>query len=218
MQDFAAARRNMVDGQIRTNDVTDLRVLGAFLSVPRERFVPPALVNVAYLDLDVPASDDASARHMLKPMLLGKLLQAAGIDEADNVLDVGCASGYSSAVLSRLAATVVALEEVPALAAKARELLADCPNVTVAAGALAKGWPQGAPYDVILINGATEIDPAALCAQLAPGGRLLCVKGRGPAGKATIYQRAGESTAGRAIFDAAGSVLPGFERPQAFVF
>jgi protein-L-isoaspartate(D-aspartate) O-methyltransferase len=218
MSDFAAARRNMVDGQIRTNDVTDLRILGAFLAVPRERFVPPAFTGVAYLDLDVPVTGDASPRRMLTPMLLGKLLQAAEIGEGERVLDVGCATGYSAAVLSRIADTVVALEENPALAAQARERLAGDSNVTVEAGTLTKGWPQGAPYDVILVNGATEIDPAALCAQLSPRGRLLCVKGRGPGGKATIYQKSGEQAVGRPIFDAAAAVLPGFERPQAFVF
>ena len=218
MPDYAAARRNMVDGQLRTNDVTDLRVLGAMLALPRERFVPQAYAGVAYLDLDVPAGDDAPARRMLKPMLLGRLIQAADIGENDRVLDVGCATGYSAAVLSRLADTVVALEEVPALATQARTLLATCGNVTVETGTLADGWPQAAPYDAILINGATEIEPATLCAQLAPGGRLVCLMGDGPGGKAMIYQRTGDQIASRAIFDAAAAVLPGFHRPQAFVF
>jgi protein-L-isoaspartate(D-aspartate) O-methyltransferase len=218
MQDFAAARRNMVDGQLRTNEVTDPRVLGAFLAVPRERFMPAAFTSVAYLDLDIPVSDDAAARRMLTPMLLGKLIQVAAIGEAERVLDVGCATGYSAAVLSRIAESVVALEENPALVAQARERLSVFSNVTVESGALAKGWAQTAPYDVILVNGATEIDPAALCAQLSPGGRLLCVKGRGPGGKAMIYQQAGAQAVGRPIFDASAAVLPGFERPQAFVF
>jgi protein-L-isoaspartate(D-aspartate) O-methyltransferase len=218
MSDFAAARRNMVDGQLRTNDVTDLAILGAFLAVPRERFVPVAFTSVAYLDLDVPVTDGKPARRMLTPMLLGKLLQAAGIGAGDRVLDVGCATGYSAAVLSRIAGEVMALEENPALVAQARERLANESNVTVETGALTKGWPQAAPYDVILVNGAIEIDPVALCAQLSPGGRLLCVKGGGPGGKAMIYQHSGAQAVGRPVFEAAATVLPGFERPQAFVF
>ncbi|MGE0061443.1 MAG: protein-L-isoaspartate O-methyltransferase [Xanthobacteraceae bacterium] len=218
MSDFAAARRNMVDGQLRTNDVTDLRVLGAFLAVPRERFVPAAFTSVAYLDLDVPVTDGNSPRRMLTPMLLGKLIQTAAISDSERVLDVGCATGYSAAVLSRIAEQVVALEENPALAAQARERLANDSNVTVETGALTKGWAQAAPYDVILVNGAVEVDPVELCTQLSPGGRLLCVKGRGPGGKATIYQHSGAQAAGRSVFEASAAVLPGFERPQAFVF
>ncbi|MGE0564460.1 MAG: protein-L-isoaspartate O-methyltransferase [Pseudolabrys sp.] len=218
MPDFAAARRNMVDGQLRTNDVTDLAILGAMLAVPRERFVPEAFSGVAYLDLDAPLGGEAPARRMLKPMLLGKLIQAAGIGKNDRVLDVGCATGYSSAVLSRLAGSVVALEEVSALATRARALLADCDNVTVETGALVEGWTSAAPYDVILVNGAIEVEPVRLCAQLAPGGRLVCLMGHGPAGKATVFQRSGDAIASRPIFDAAAAVLPGFQRPQAFVF
>src|SRR6476620_494076 len=100
MTDFAAARRSMVDGQVRTSDVTDLRLIAAFQETARERFLPPAATGLAYLDLDVPLGEGRGSRRLLKPMVLAKLIQALDIDTEDRVLDVGCASGYSSAILS----------------------------------------------------------------------------------------------------------------------
>jgi protein-L-isoaspartate(D-aspartate) O-methyltransferase len=222
MIDFAAARRMMVDNQVRTSDVTDWRVLAAMLEVPRERFLPPSSAALAYLDLDVPvAGGEGSAprRCMLKPMVLAKLLQAAEIGAADRVLDVGAATGYSSAILARLAGSVVALEEDPALAQRAREGLAaaGADNVEVVVGPLSGGWPVVAPYDVILLNGATEVAPQSLLRQLKDGGRLVGVEGRAP-GKATIYHAAAGEVSARPIFDAAAAVLPGFARPATFVF
>src|ERR1700740_3514741 len=111
MTDFTQARRMMVEGQIRTNDVTDLRVLAAFDEVPRERFVPPRWQPIAYLDRDVPVQETGAVRCLLKPMTLAKLIQTGEIGSGERVLDVGCATGYSSAVLARLAQTVIALEE-----------------------------------------------------------------------------------------------------------
>jgi protein-L-isoaspartate(D-aspartate) O-methyltransferase len=219
MVDFAQARRTMVDCQIRTSDVTDLRVLAALLAVERERFVPAARKPIAYLDRDV-AVNESPPRALLKPMVLGKLLQAAAIAETDRVLDVGCATGYSSAVLGKLATSVVALEEDAPLAARATETLASCGagNVTVASGPLVAGWPTGAPYDVILLQGASEIAPDALLGQLKDGGRLLGVIGSGPMGKATIYRMAAKHASPQPLFDAAAPLLPGFVKPPAFVF
>src|SRR5438128_11143044 len=150
MVDFAQARRAMVDSQVRPHDVRDLRIIAALLEVPRERFFPPEKRALAYLDAEVPI---AGMRALLKPMVFAKMLQAAGIGQSERVLDVGCASGYSSAVLGKLAGSVVALEEDAALAAMAREVLAElgAPNVSVVSGALTAGWAQGAPYDAILI-------------------------------------------------------------------
>lgn len=215
MTDFAAARRMMVDGQVRTADVTDLRILAAMQAIPRERFVPAASTGLAYLDLDLPVGD---GRRLLKPMVLGKMLQAANVTAGDRVLDVGCATGYAAAVLARLAAKVVALEENKALAQAAQAALAGIENVTVVSGPLIEGWRQASPYDVILVEGATEIAPKTLCGQLAEGGRLLCVQGQGPAAKATLYLRSGAEAGPRAIFDAAAPVLPGFVKPLAFAF
>jgi protein-L-isoaspartate(D-aspartate) O-methyltransferase len=218
MVDFAQARRTMVDCQIRTSDVTDLRVIAAFLEVARERFVPAARQAIAYLDRDVPVND--AGRALLKPMVLAKLVQAAGIAATDHVLDVGCATGYSSAVLGRLAARVVALEEDAALGATAGAALAAsrAGNVTVVTGALSAGWPGSAPYDAILLQGATEIVPDSLLGQLKEGGRLLAVLGSGPMGKATIWRMAGTRATPQPLFDAAAPLLPGFAKAPAFVF
>ena len=220
MVDFAQARRTMVDCQIRTSDVTDLRVIAAFLDVPRERFVPAARKAVAYLDRDVPVNDASAPRVLLKPMVFAKLVQAAEIAATDRVLDVGCATGYSSAVLGRLAASVVALEEDAALAATAAEALAasGARNVTVVSGPLLAGWPAEGPYDVILLQGATEIVPDSLLGQLNEGGRLLAVRGSGPMGKATIWRMAATGATPQPLFDAAAPLLPGFNKPPAFVF
>ncbi len=223
MTDFQVARRMMVDGQVRVNDVTDLRIVAAMLALPRERFVPAAKAALAYLDADVAvanAPDGAPARWLLKPMVLAKLVQAAAVAEEDRVLVVGAASGYSAALLGRLAASVDALEEDPALVRLARAQLsaAAAENVAVVSGPLAQGWPAGAPYDVILIDGAVEILPQALGRQLADGGRLVCVRGSGHAGKAMVYRAAGGELSGRPVFDAAAPLLPGFARPKSFVF
>ena len=218
MTDYAQARRVMVDRQVRTADVTDLRIISALLEVPREAFVPAGRRAVAYLDLDVPVSE--SGRALLKPMVFAKLLQAAAIRDTDRVLDVGCATGYSAAVLGRLAGHVTALEEDAAMARGASETLAQtgAGNIAVASGPLAAGWAEGAPYDVIVLEGAAEIVPDSLLSQLKEGGRLVAVVGSGPMGKATLYRRAGGHTTGQAVFDAAAPLLPGFVKPAAFVF
>ncbi|MBX9840268.1 MAG: protein-L-isoaspartate O-methyltransferase [Xanthobacteraceae bacterium] len=221
MIDFAAARRMMVDGQVRTADVTDPRILSAMLDLPREQFFPEDKASLAYLDRDVPVSEAGRpVRRLLKPMVLAKLIQAANLADTDHVLDVGCATGYSTAVLGRLARSVVGLEEDAPLARQASEMLAGAgvTNAKVATGALAKGWPAEAPYDVILLEGATETVPAALVEQLKIGGRLACVLGRGQAGKAMVYRRAEGDLSGRAVFDAAAPLLPGFAKPPEFVF
>ena len=219
MVDFAQARRTMVDSQVRTSDVTDLRVIAAMLDVPRERFVPGAARAIAYLDRDVPVNESGAPRALIKPMVLGRLLQAAAVIATDHVLDVGCATGYSSAVLGKLAASVVALEEDPALAGRAAEALASgAGNVTPATGQLAAGWKGAAPYDVIMLQGACEMVPDSLLAQLKEGGRLLAVVGAGPMGKATIYRMTGKHATAQPLFDAAAPLLPGFAKPAAFVF
>ncbi len=221
MIDFAAARRMMVDGQVRTADVTDPRLLAAMLDVPRERFFPEDKVSLAYLDLDVAVSETGlPVRRLLKPMVLAKLIQAAGLGETDRVLDVGCATGYSTAVLARLAHSVVGLEEEASLARQASAMLAEAgvTNARIVTGPLDRGCPAEGPYDLILLEGATETVPAALLDQLKSGGRLACVLGRGQSGKAMIYSRTGSDLSGRAVFDAAAPLLPGFAKPQEFVF
>lgn len=222
MIDFAAARRMMVDGQVRTSDVTNLRLIAAMLEVPRERFLPEGQAALAYVDRDVPvgAAGEGGPRRLIKPMVLAKLMQAAEIGEGDHVLDVGCATGYSSAVLARLAGSVVALEDDPVLARRAVETLQamGTSKVTVVTGPLSAGWPAAAPYDVIFLNGATEVAPRTLLQQLKGGGRLVGVLGRAPNGRAMLYRASGADPSGRPIFDAAAPVLPGMARPETFVF
>jgi protein-L-isoaspartate(D-aspartate) O-methyltransferase len=215
MTDFAAARRHMVDGQVRTTDVTDLRVIAAMLEVPRENFMPPAATALAYLDLDVPVG---ASRRLLKPMVLAKLLQAAELASTDRVLDAGCATGYGAAVLARIAGQVVALEQDAGLAKAASAALSSMPNVSVVSGPLAEGWPQGAPYDVVVLEGATEVAPHELCRQLKDGGRLVCVLGSGPGSKAMLYRRSGGEVGGRVVFDATAALLPGFAKTPVFAF
>ena len=215
MTDFAAARRNMVDGQVRTTDVTDLRLISAMLEVPRERFVPPASSALAYLDRDVPVG---GSRCLLRPMVIGKLIQAAAVSPTDRVLDVGCATGYGAALLGRIAGQVVALEQDAALAAAARDSLRSQPNVTVTAGKLTEGSAQGGPYDAIVMEGATEVAPQTLCQQLKDGGRLVCVLGSGPGAKAMLYVRSSGDVAGHPVFDAAAPLLPGFAKALEFAF
>lgn len=218
MVDYAQARRTMVDCQVRPSDVTDLRIIAALLDVPRERFVAPSRRAIAYLDLDLPVAD-GSPRALLKPMVFAKLLQAAEIRETDRVLDVGCTTGYSSAVLAKLAGNVVALEEDPALAHSAAENLGTLgAHVAVAGGPLNAGWQADAPYDAILVEGASEVRPDRLLAQLKDGGRLVAVIGSAPLGKATLYRKVGGQMTALALFDAAAPLLPGFAKAPAFVF
>ena len=216
MFDAAAARRLMVDGQVRTADVTDAALLTAMLTVPRERFLPPRMAELAYVDGDVPLT---KGRALLKPMVLAKLIQAADLRGGEYVLDVGCATGYSAAVLAHLVGSVVALEEDTDLVRQASEALSAVgANAQVVTGPLTGGWPAGAPYDAIFLEGRAEVVPEALGRQLKPEGRLLGVYGKGPATKATIYHLTEGQLIGRPIFDAAAPLLPGFKAPPAFVF
>jgi protein-L-isoaspartate(D-aspartate) O-methyltransferase len=221
MTDFAALRRAMVDGQVRTADVTDPRLLAAMLELPRERFFPADKASLAYLDLDVAVNGTGQpVRRLLKPMVLAKLIQVAGATESDRVLDVGCATGYSTALLAQLGGSVVGVEEDAALARQAAEALAGAGfvNARIVTGPLARGCAADAPYDLILLQGSSEIVPEALFDQLSDGGRLACVLGRGPATKAMLYRRIEGEFSGRPVFDAAAALLPGFAKPLEFVF
>ena len=222
MSGFSTARQKMVDGQVRTSDVTDHQILDAMLALPREEFVPQDKRALAYLDLDLDvAQSGAASRFLVKPALTAKLLQAAAILETDSVLVVGAATGYAPALAARLAANVRAIESDPALITKGKEIfgrlrLAD--NVTFQTAEAAAGDSAGAPYDVIILNGATEVVPEKLYAQLRDGGRLLGVFAITRPPRAMIVRRSHGDFGIRPLFDAAAPVLPGLERAQEFVF
>ena len=220
MVDFAQARRIMVDGQLRTFDVNDIPLLDAMDSVPRELFVLPGREELAYIDQDILVSDGAERRYMLSPMILGRMVQALGIERGERVLDVACGRGYASAVLRELGARVTALETDEDLAAVAKQSLAaaGAGDVAVVAGPLDQGCAGNAPYDAILVNGAVEVRPDTLLGQLAEGGRLVCVKGRGRAARATLYVRSGDALGERSLFEAAAPLLPAFVQVPGFTF
>ena len=221
MSGFSTARQRMVDGQVRPSDVTDLGIIDAMLAVPREAFVPENQREMAYLDLDLDVSDGGSGKRVLiKPVVTAKMLQAAEIGSTDNVLVAGCATGYTAALVAHLAGKVTATETDSQRAAKAGAILAQLglANVTFLAADAAAGDPAHAPYDVIVLDGATEITPDRLYQQLREGGRLVGVFAAGKPPRAMIVTRSHAEFGHRALFDATVPVLPGLERLPAFVF
>ena len=212
--DFEQMRRFMVASQLRTTGVADARVLAAVGAVPRERFVPAERRAVAYADILVPLG---GGRELSPPMATARLLSEAGPRGHERAMVVGAATGYSAALLERLAASVVAVEEDERLAGFAREALVGS-GVELVEGPLAEGHPVGAPYDLILIDGAVETVPDALAAQLAEGGRLAtAIVDRGVT-RLALGRRAGGGFGLTIFADAAAAVLPGFVRPRTFSF
>lgn len=223
MTDFSVQRVNMVESQVRPSDVTDQRIIRAMLEVPRELFVPGEIQPLAYIDDPVPAKAHprrGEARCLLPPRTLAKLVQSLEIGPQSVVLDVGCATGYSTAVLARLARRVVALEAEPDLARSAKGVLEKLGigNAMVVEGALAGGAAAHGRYDAILLNGAVPGVPTALLDELADGGRLAAVLRRGPICRAHVWRRSGSTLDGEPAFEAAAAPLPGFEVPAEFVF
>lgn len=218
MIDFAQARRMMVDCQIRTFDVTDLAVLNGFYTVPREAFLPKDRSSLAYSDKPI-VLGEGRGRTMLTPMILARMVQLAEIPPGSRVLDVGGATGYGAAVLAVMGAEVVALESELTFDGLTRQPSQDRPgSVEVVTGPLEAGYAKFAPYDVILIEGAIQGAPDALLAQLADGGRLVCIDGDTRPGRVTLFVKSGDHHGKRTVFDASAPVLDGFKRLEAFVF
>jgi protein-L-isoaspartate(D-aspartate) O-methyltransferase len=221
MSGFSTARQNMVDCQVRPRDVTDIRIIDAMTEVPREAFVPQNRRPLAYLDLDLDVSGGAAVkRFLIAPEVTARMLQAAEIKDTDSVLVVGCATGYTAALVAKFAGRVTATESDSSLATQARSALAGLglANVTVRDAAAADGDSADAPYDVIFLNGATEIAPEGLFHQLKEGGRLVGVFATTQPPRAVIVTHSHDDFGHRALFDASAPVLPGLERVPAFVF
>jgi protein-L-isoaspartate(D-aspartate) O-methyltransferase len=215
--DMTVARAAMIDSQVRPNDVTDRRLIAAMAAVPREAFLPAERSALAYADR---VAETGPGRHLWAPRDFAKLVQAAAVGPDDRVLDIAPGAGYSSAVLARLAGSVTALEAdgeaASALASRLASLGAE--GVAAVAGPLAAGWGDGAPYDVIFVNGAVELVPEAWTEQLAEGGRLALAMWEGGVKRAGVFMRTGGVAAWRAEFECAAPELPGFRAPETFRF
>ena len=214
--DYAAARRNMVENQVRTNKVTNQPLIEALETLPRENFVPEALVGVAYVDEALPLS---SGRYLLEPMVLALLLQHAEISPTDIVLEIAPGTGYSTAVIAKLASTVVAIEADKELANRATANLVESgiDNAAIMTAPLTGGYKKQAPYNVIVISGCVEEVPNSLMLQIADKGRLLAVVGsNGTLGKGTVFRKFGKSISSSEVFEAGTPVLPGFEIQSEF--
>lgn len=218
MFDFAAARLNMIESQVRPNKVTDPRIIAAMSELPREKFLPASLRGVAYVDEDI---DLGRGRFLMEPMVEARLLQTARVKPTDVAMVIGAGSGYGAAVLAKLASTVIALESDAQLAAQATTTLAQLgrDNAVIVTGPLADGYPRQAPYDVIVFGGAVERIPPNIVEQLGEGGRLVAVvKPPRRPGNATLVARLGGIASSLVVFDAGTPLLPEFKLEPGFVF
>lgn len=216
MSDYETRRITMVDTQVRPSDVTRFPIIEAMLAVPRERFVPPSLRDVAYAGRNL---DLAPGRALIEPRTLAKMLESLAIEPDELVLDIAPWLGYSSAVIARLAQAVVALEDDEARIAEAEGILAEigADNVAVVSGSLTGGAPQHGPYDVIVIEGAIEALPDAIAEQLKEGGRIGAIFMEGALGVCRVGYKAHGAITWRFAFNASAPVLPGFEAAHEFV-
>lgn len=218
MANYTTARRNMVECQVKPNNVQDERLLDAMLDLPRERFVPLHMQGFAYIDEDI---DLGNGRYLAEPMVLARLIDAANLKSTDVVLDIGCGMGYSTALMAQMASTVVGVEEGEKLAEQAENRLKslDITNAVIFHGPLKGGYKQQAPYDVILINGSVPEVPPAIFEQLVDGGRLITVIAEdGKTGQAVLYTRVRDVVSEKVIFDAATPALKEFLPEEEFVF
>jgi protein-L-isoaspartate(D-aspartate) O-methyltransferase len=215
--DYAVARQYMVDGQVRTNKVTDERLIAAIRALPRERFVPETARSRAYIDDDL---EIASGRYLMEPMVTARLIQAAAAKPDDIALVVGAGTGYAAALLSRLVNTVVALESEPVLAQRASAVLGELAidNAAVIEGPLSAGCGKHAPYNIIFLDGAIELVPPSLTSQLVEGGRMVGVLLDRGVGRAALWIKSAGAVSHRMLFDANVAPLPGFAAPAGFVF
>mgnify|MGYP001241968195 CR=1 FL=1 len=223
MSDFEKARRQMVDCQIRPNDITDFDVISAFSAVPREEFLPSDKKMIAYIDRDLnieASSHPERERYLIQVTPFAKMVQAASIAADEFVLCVGSGCGYGAAVIARLADSVIGLEESESLVARASDVINNLAieNLAIVRGELAKGYLLEAPFDVIIIEGAVESVPDTLFKQFKDHGRLVCVVGHGLSGVIHLYRKTGDDISLRRLGNASLPVLPGFAHEKGFVF
>ncbi|KIN73258.1 protein-L-isoaspartate O-methyltransferase family protein [Sulfitobacter guttiformis] len=217
MTDFSKRRTMMVDTQVRPSDVTKFPIIDAMLSVAREDFVPATQREAAYVGENL---NLGQGRVLLEPRSLAKILDVLAIGGDELVLDVGCAMGYSTAVIARMAQAVVAVEEDESMAREAQDALvaAGADNAVVHTGALVDGAPQHGPYDVIVLQGGVAEVPASLLEQLKEGGRIAAMFMSGPLGEVRVgHKRAGQ-VSWRLAFNATAPILPGFDKEKTFSF
>lgn len=216
--DYSEARNNMVDSQVRPNKVIDPRIIAAMRDLPREAFVPPQARDRAYIDEDVPLG---RGRYLIEPMVVARLVQLLAPEEGEHALVIACGTGYSAALLAACGVRVTALEEDRDLLQAARAMLTHiAPQVMLVAGPLEAGWPNGAPYDLILIDGAVQQIPPVLNNQLrADTGRLATVLKPGAGmGQAVLAEPTPVGLRPRAAFDCATPLIPSLQRRPGFVF
>ncbi len=222
MNDYTAARKTMVDCQIRPSGVTHLAIIDAMLDIPRENFVGEPQKPLAYIDEDLPLemTADSAQRFLLEPTIFARLLQLAEIQPGSIVLDIGCATGYSTAVISKLCSSVVALEEDNSLSKLAGENLAELEidNAVVVNGPLSKGYSKEGPFDAIVIAGGVEQVGQTILEQLKNGGKLVTILADNRPGRAVQYLRDGENFTAVAYFDSSVKMLPGFVKAKEFEF
>jgi protein-L-isoaspartate(D-aspartate) O-methyltransferase len=216
--DYAQARTNMVDNQLKTNRIDDPAVLQAMAAMPRERFLPKALHGVAYADEDLALPD---GHFLIEPLALARLLQAAAIGRNDVVLVVGCGTGYVAAVASKLAATVIVMQPDQAAAERIQPVLdsVEADNVVASIDPdPTAGDPDQAPFDVVLVIGTVAEIPGSLVDQLGEGGRLVAIEGRGRVGNGVVVTKMHGKPAKRVLFDACTPDLAGVETTAGFAF
>ena len=208
-------RAAMVSSQLRTNNVSDPRIVAAMEAVARERFVPAERATLAYVDVPIPLS---GGRALNAPLVTARLITESGVGAGEKVLLIGAATGYAAALLAQLGAKVTALEVDDSLVAAARAALGKASGITLVTGPLEAGWRKGAPYDVILIDGAVEAVPAAIAAQLAVDGRLLTGLVDNGVTRLALGRKAGQGVGLVPFADLETVRLPGFSTPSGFSF
>ena len=216
--EFHIARQNMIENQIKPSGVTDNSIINAMADLPREKFVSSDAATVCYSDKEIFLGDE---RYMMAPTLLASLLQEARIAEEHLVLNIGCGSGYSVAVLSRICRAVVGIEENPTLFEKASSLMVELgiDNALIVKKPLVNGYSKQAPYDAIVFNGAIEELPKKIIGQLANGGCIASVmRVNSNLGKAVITRKFGKLITATEIFDAWTPYMPQFNKKSSFKF